>query len=106
MRHARPVADAADVDMDERGGVIAHSAALQPQGGSALLFERNAGNEEIDRLAGDVLAELGHPAAAPAQHGLVCGDRYEEMIWIASLAPTSRWISHRMSNSSRAICVC
>src|SRR5215831_6942932 len=70
VRHARPVAHAADVEMDERRAgtrIVADAAALHPQAGLALRLERHAGNEKVHRLAEHVLAELGDPAAAPAQ---------------------------------------
>ena len=68
MRHARPVAHRADVDMHERARIVADAAALQPQARDAQLLDRNAGNLEVDRLAERVLAELGDAARAPAQH--------------------------------------
>ena len=71
--HARPVADAADVEMYERrsgGGVEADAAALQAQSGVADLFEGHAGDEEIHRVALHVLAVARHSRRAAAEHGV------------------------------------
>ncbi len=76
VAHARPVPHAADVEMDEGGAggrVVADAAALQPEAGLALGFERYAGDEEVHGAAERVLAELGHPAAAPPQHRVGLG---------------------------------
>src|SRR5436190_21165467 len=70
-RHARPGADIADVEMDERRArrrVVADAAALQPHRGGAERFERNAGDVEIDGLAEGVLAVSRHALAATAEH--------------------------------------
>ena len=68
VRHARPVAHAADVHVDEGARIEADAAALEPKACDAQLLDRNAGNLEVDRLAEHVLAELGDAARAPAQH--------------------------------------
>ena len=62
--HARPVPDAAGIEMDERrpGGRIEPDAAtLQAKPGGADLLERHFRNEEIDGVAEHVLAVAGHP---------------------------------------------
>ena len=54
MRHARPVAHAADVEMHEgraRARIEADAAALQAQARGAQILERHARDEEVDRLA-------------------------------------------------------
>ena len=62
--HARPVTDAAGIEMDERRSrcrVETDAAALQPKAGVTDLLERNVRNEEIHRVAEHMLAEAGHP---------------------------------------------
>ena len=61
VRHARPVPDGAGVHVHEGragGRIETDAAALQPKTNLADLLERHAGNEEVHRLAIDVLAEL------------------------------------------------
>ena len=58
--HARPVTDAAGVEMDEgrsRGRIEADAAALQAKPGETDLLERHVRNEEVHRMAEHVLAE-------------------------------------------------
>ena len=72
-RHARPVTDAAGVEMDEgraRGRVEADAAALLPQTGGANVRERHAGNIEVDRMAKHMLAVARHAGRAAAEHGV------------------------------------
>ena len=61
--HARPVADAAGIEMDEgrsRGRIEADAAALQAQAGEADLLERHVRNVEVHGVAEHVLAEARH----------------------------------------------
>ena len=70
---ARPVADIADVHVDEgrtRGRIIADAAALHLEADIAQLLQRHAGDVEIHRLAEHVLALLRHAPGAAAQHGV------------------------------------
>src|SRR5262249_11542759 len=69
--HARPMAYAAGVEVNERrarGRIEADATALHAQPGIADLLKRHARNVEVDRLAEHMLAELRHTLAAPAQH--------------------------------------
>ncbi|OIQ71496.1 hypothetical protein GALL_468850 [mine drainage metagenome] len=62
--HARPVTDAAGIEMDEwrsRCRIETDAAALQPKTGEADLLEWNVRNEEIHRVAEHMLAEACHP---------------------------------------------
>ena len=71
--HARPVPDAAGIEMDERrsGGRIEPDAAtLQPKPGGADLLERHFRNVEIDGVAEHMLAVAGHPRGTAAEHGI------------------------------------
>ena len=71
--HARPVADAAGVEMDERrsrGRIEADAAALQAKPGEADLLQRHVRNEEIHGVAEHVLAEARHAGGAAAEHGV------------------------------------
>jgi hypothetical protein len=73
MRHARPVTDAAGVEMHERragGRIEADAAALQAQAGKADLFQRHAGNEEVHRVAEHMLAGASDAGRAAAEHGV------------------------------------
>ena len=74
--HARPVPDAAGVEMHEgraRRWIEADAAALQAKPGVADLLQRYAGNEEIHRVAQHVLAGARHAGGAAAQHRVGCG---------------------------------
>ena len=74
--HARPVPDRAGIHVHERragGRIEADAAALQAQSHFAQFFQIDAGNGEIHRLAGDVIAVLGDAARAGAQHGVGAG---------------------------------
>ena len=78
VRHARPVADVAGVEMHEGragGGVETDAAALQAKPGEPDLLKRHAGNEEIHRVAEHVLAEARDAGMrrAAAQHGVGLG---------------------------------
>ena len=71
--HARPVTDAAGIEMDERrsrGRVKADAAALQPEPRGADLLQRHVRNVEIHRVAEHVLAEARHAGRAAAEHGV------------------------------------
>ena len=71
--HARPVADAAGVEMDERRSrrrIEADAAALQAQPGETDLLERHVRNVEIHGVAEHVLAEAGHARGTAAKHGV------------------------------------
>ena len=71
--HARPVADAAGIEMNERrsrGRIETDAAALQTKPGGTDLLERNVRNVEIHRMAEHVLAEAGHAGGAAAKHGV------------------------------------
>ena len=71
--HARPVTDAAGIEMDERrsrGRIEADAAALQAKSGGANLLERHVRNEEIHRVAEHVLAEAGYAGGTAAEHGV------------------------------------
>ena len=73
VRHARPVADRAGVEMDEgraRGRIEADTAALQAEACGANVFERYAGNVEIHRVAKHVLAKARHAGRTAAEHGV------------------------------------
>ena len=62
--HARPVTDAAGIEMDERrsrGRVETDAAALQPKACETNLLERNVRNEEVHGVAEHMLAEARHP---------------------------------------------
>ena len=69
--HARPMAHAADVKVNERRArarVVADTAALHAQGSLAQSRKLDARNEKIDGLAECVLAVFRHTLAAAAQH--------------------------------------
>ena len=71
--HARPVTDAAGVEMDEgrsRGRVEADAAALQAEPGGADLLQRHVRDVEVHRVAEHVLAEARHAGRAAAEHGV------------------------------------
>ena len=71
--HARPVTDAAGIEMDERrsrGRIEADAAALQAKSGGANLLERHIRNVKIHRVAEHVLAETRHAGGAAAEHGV------------------------------------
>ena len=71
MRHARPVPDAAGVQMHEGragGRIEADAAALQAQAGEADLLQRHARNVEVHRMPQHVLAEARHAGGAAAEH--------------------------------------
>src|SRR5215475_1296956 len=71
VRHPRPVPDGSGVHVDERRAgsrVETHAAALQPKTDFANFLERHARNEEIHRLAIDVLAELRDAARTAVLH--------------------------------------
>ncbi len=71
--HARPVPDAAGIEMDERRSrsrIEADAAALQPQAGEADLLQRHVRNEEVHGVAEHMLAEARHPGRTAAQHGV------------------------------------
>ena len=71
MRHARPVAHAANVEMHERRArarIEADAAALHAKARGAQILELGVRNEEVDRLADGVLAVLRDAARAAAQH--------------------------------------
>ena len=73
MGHARPVTDAAGVEMDERrsrGRIEADAAALQAKPGGADLLERHVRNVEVHRVAEHVLAVARHAGGAAAEHGV------------------------------------
>jgi len=73
VRHARPVADAAGVEMDEGrsgGRVKTDAATLQPKPGEANLLKRHVRDVEIHRMAEHVLAEACHSRGAAAEHGV------------------------------------
>ena len=73
MGHARPVTDAAGIEMNERrsrGRIEADAAALQAKAGGADLLERNSGDEEIHRVAEHVLAVASHAGRTAAEHGI------------------------------------
>ena len=88
MRHARPVTDAAGVEMHEgraRGRIEADAAALQAQAGGADVRQRHARNVEVDRVAKHVLAVARHAGGAAAQHrvgggGAVGGDDVDRLL--------------------------
>ena len=61
--HARPVTNAAGIEMDERRSrcrVEPDAAALQAKPGVADLLKRHVRNEEIHGVAEHVLAETRH----------------------------------------------
>ena len=63
LGHARPVTDAAGIEMDERrsrGRIEADAAALLPQSGGADLLQRHVRNVEVHGVAEHVLAEARH----------------------------------------------
>ena len=71
--HARPVADAAGIEMNERrsrGRIEADAAALQFEARVADLLERHVRNEEVHRMAEHVLAGARHTGRAAAEHGV------------------------------------
>ena len=71
--HARPVADAAGVEMDERRSrrrVEADAAALQAKPRETDLLERHVRNVQVHGVAEHVLAETGHPRRTAAKHGV------------------------------------
>ena len=71
--HARPVTDAAGVEMNEgrsRGRVEADAATLQAEAGGADLLQRHVRNVEVHRVAEHVLAEARHAGRAAAEHGV------------------------------------
>src|SRR5437588_6149771 len=73
MRHARPVPDAAGVEMHERragGRVEADAAALEAQAGEANLLQRHARNVEVHRMPQHMLAEACHTGGAATEHGV------------------------------------
>ena len=75
VRHARPVADVAGIEMHERrarGRVEADAATLQAQAGVADLLKRHVGDVEIHRMAEHMLAEARHAGmgGAAAEHGV------------------------------------
>ena len=73
VAHARPVTNAAGVEMDERrsgGRVESDAAALQAKPGEANLLERYVRNVEIHGVAEHVLAETRHPGGTAAEHGV------------------------------------
>src|SRR5262249_13267889 len=77
MRHARPHTNAAGIHVYERrsgGRIEPDAAALQPQADLAQMFERHAGDVEVERVAEHVLTKARYAAAAPPQHriGLRC----------------------------------
>ncbi len=86
--HARPVTNAAGIEMDERrsrGRIKADAAALQPQAGEADLLKRHVRNEEVHRVAEHVLAETRHARGAAAKHrvgggGAVGGDDLDRLL--------------------------
>ena len=93
MRHARPVPNAAGVEVNERrarGRIEADAAALQAQAGKADLLQRHARNVEVHRVAEHVLAVARDARERRRSIALVAGERYDEMIWIGCLASTSR----------------
>ncbi|MGY4482350.1 hypothetical protein ACVWWR_001541 [Bradyrhizobium sp. LM3.2] len=90
MRHARPVPDAAGVQMHEGrtgGRIEADAAALKAQAGKADLLQRHARNVEVHRMSQHVLAEARHPGGAAAEHGVgggraVGGDDLDRLLGI------------------------
>ena len=69
--HARPVPDAAGVEMHEvAAGIEADAAALHAQAHHADGGQVGARNVEVHGLAAHVLALLGHALGAGAQHGI------------------------------------
>ena len=71
--HARPVTDAAGIEMDEgrsRGRIEADAAALQAEPGGADLLKRHVRNVEVHGVAEHVLAEARHAGGAAAEHGV------------------------------------
>ena len=71
MRHARPVTDAAGIEMNERrsrGRIETDAATLQAKPGGADLLERNFGDIEVHRVAEHVLAEAGDAGRSAAKH--------------------------------------
>ncbi len=71
--HARPVADAAGIKMDERrsrGRIETDATALQLEAGEADLLKRHVRNEEVHRMAEHMLAEAGHTGRTAAEHGV------------------------------------
>ncbi len=71
--HARPVADAAGIEMDERrsrGWIEADAAALQAEPGETDLLKRHVRNEEIHGVPEHVLAEAGDAGGTATEHGV------------------------------------
>ena len=73
LGHARPVTDAAGIEMDEGrsgGRVEADAATLQAEPRGTDLLQRHVRDVEVHRMAEHVLAEAGHTGRAAAQHGV------------------------------------
>ena len=71
--HARPVPDAAGIEMHERrsgGRIEADAAALQAEPREADLLQRHVGNVEVHRMAEHMLAEACDARGAAAEHGV------------------------------------
>ena len=71
--HARPVTDAAGIEMDEgrsRCRIESDAAALQAEPGEADLLKRHVRNVEIHGVAQHVLAEARHARRTAAEHGV------------------------------------
>ena len=71
--HARPVTDAAGIEMNERrsrGRIEADAATLQTKPGVANLLQLHVRDVEVHRMAEHVLAEARHARGAAAEHGV------------------------------------
>ena len=77
--HARPVPNAAGVEMDERRSrcrIEPDATALQTEPGEADLLERHVRNDEIHGVAEHVLAEAGDALRERRRSmALVAGER-------------------------------
>ena len=90
--HARPVTDAAGIEVHERragGRIEADATALQAEPGKADLLQRHARNEEIHGMAQHVLAEARDAGmgGAAAEHGVggggaIGGDDLDRLLGI------------------------